>query len=203
MPEKHRKIEYTLSSLLLPIWRPRPRERDLSKPEMPFCGLGLMKRGYWYQWHPSNGAAEWSVLLSNLVNTYWPVGGAGENGAHKKSTFWAEKEMKEYFPLSTSEEKSGHLENIYLLWAVLQYLLMHDVKDCLMYLIKSQDIWPSSAAERWRTKDTDGEGADLTLDWQETSKDQKKRCNLAKIFSATSLKHRTLPNSFSSSLPTG
>ena len=96
-----------------------------------------------------------------------------------KKDILVEKQMKKYFLASLSEEKSGHLENNCLLWLVPQYFLIHDVKDCLMYLIKSSRTSDLCLVLRDPvTKDANGNAAanlDLTLDWWETSKIQKKK----------------------------
>jgi len=85
-----------------------------------------------------------------------------------KKDILVKKQMKEYFPAPLSGEKSGHLENNCLLCLVPQYFLIHDVKDCLMYLIKPSSMSDLCLVLRDQvTKDVNGNPAanlDLTLD---------------------------------------
>lgn len=91
-------------------------------------------------------------------------------------TFWWGRKC---LPASPTEEKSSHLENNCLLWLVPQYILMHDVKVCFMYLIKSSrtcdlGLWVREQV----TKDANGHAAvnpDQTLDQYETGKIQTKK----------------------------
>lgn len=110
-------------------------------------------------------------MLSHPVNAQMPCGGEGiewSSKKKKKKDILVEKQMKEDFQASLSEEKSGHLENNCLLGLVLQYFLIHDVKDCLMYLIKSSRTSDLCLVLRDQvTKDATGNAAanlDLTFD---------------------------------------